>query len=340
VTQEERDRLTSLIGRERLARVRRLGAVVLDVDDTLLARPALPGQDRAEAPGREVQPLIRGLLGKGVRVILVTGHGWEQLKRRWIEPSLLQSVATAGRLQIYANRGATKVVCDNTTFSEDRAYRDVHAIASEHQTPLLQLLTSLREAYVRDLQTRASWYRRTYSRFDFDQTPVVSLREEVVAQLRPLPSRVHASGVAPDPRSDLSERGRAELDEQGLSGVYELGESGRSTIEIVRRGISKRVALEDAIRVLSATTGASQQATERSLVYVGDEFHPGGNDRVVAVSFPQCLCFSVAPATAGGAGTRGVIDLSEQTGASGPAAAQHFLSFLLDSLSEELAPQV
>ena len=189
----DRDRLAKLVSRERLAGVRRFGAVVLDVDDTLLARPALLGEDRAEDTGQRVGALVRGLLSKGVRIVLVTGHGWEQLKHRWIEPSLLQSGATIERLPIYANRGATKIVCNRAGFSEDRVYQDVHLIAQEHRTPLLRLLSSLQHAYFQDFQARASWYRRTFPRFDFDQTPTVSLRDGVVAELRPLPSRVHAA---------------------------------------------------------------------------------------------------------------------------------------------------
>jgi hypothetical protein len=340
VRETDRDWLAKVIDRERLAAVRRFGAIVLDVDDTLLARPALRGEDRAEDSGQRVGALIRGLLDRGVRVILITGHGWGQLQRRWIVPSPLESTAATERLQIYATRGATKVVCDTAAFSEDRAYSDLYAITHEHRIPLVHLLTSLQEEYVRDFQARASWYRRTYSRFDFDQMPTVSLREEVVAELRPLPSRVHATRGGRDPRSELSTRGRAELNRIGLSGLYELGESGRSTIEIVRRGISKRIALEDAIRMLSATTGAPGEAIESSLLYVGDEFSPGGNDHVVSASFPRCLCFSVSPLTTGGEGTTGVIELSPHVGESGPAATQSFLSFLLETLSEEPVPLV
>jgi hypothetical protein len=207
-----------------------------------------------------------------VRVILITGHGWEQLKRRWIVPSLLESMTATERLQIYANRGATKVVCDNVAFSEDRAYRDAHAIAHEHRIPLVHLLTSLQEEYVRDFQARASWYRQTYSRFDFDQMPTVSLREEVVAELRPLPSRVHATRGGGDPRSQLSTRGRAQMNRIGLSGLYELGESGRSTIEIVRRGVSKTESHSKTRSGCSRRHGAAAEVIESSLLYVGDEF--------------------------------------------------------------------
>lgn len=132
----------------------------------------------------------------------------------------------------------------------------------------------------------------------------------------------------------------AELTRMGLSELYDLGESGRSTIEVMRRGISKRTAVEDAIRALSATTGASLDATEASLLYVGDEFSPGGNDHVVFTSFPRCLCFSVSPSATRGKGTTSVIELSEQIGESGPSAAQSFLWFLFQTLSDEPLPSV
>ncbi len=336
------DLLATQISRSFRRRLRGRGALVLDVDDTLLARPPLPGDSQAEDSGHEVAGLIRGLLANGMRVVLVTGHGWEQLRRRWIEPWLLPIGTEADRLLIYANRGATKIAPDGGALIEDRAYRLRHALAPEHRTPLLGLLSSLRERHSRDIERRVSWYRRRYPRFDFDQAPTVSVREEVVAFLRPLPSRAHATEERPpraaggaDPRSRIAAYGRAELCRMGLAGRYELAESGRSTIEIMRGGISKRVAIEDTIRGLSATTGALAAPIEESLIYVGDEFYPGGNDRAVHASFPRCRCFSVSPTAKRGGHTEGVTELPRLIGESGPAAARSLLSFLLRTISEE-----
>jgi hypothetical protein len=339
VNPEDHDRLATLIGWARLEGVRDHGAVVLDVDDTLLPRPTLLGEDRAEESGQQMGAVIRSLLKTGVRVTLITGHGWEQLQHRWVEPCLLDEPEGAiQNLLVYANRGATKVVFDGAGFAEDRSYGERHAIAQEHRISVLQLLSALQQVYVRDLQMRPSWYGQAFPRFDFDEVPTVSLREEVVAVLRPLPSRAHASEAGADPRSDLSARGRTELNRLGLSGLYEVGECGRSTIEVIRRGVSKRIAVEDLIQTLSATTGTPATVIEGSLIYVGDEFFLGGNDLVVSASFPRCLCLSVSPLITRVPCAWGVIDLTEQAGESGPAATLALLTFLLQRLSGETGP--
>jgi hypothetical protein len=317
-----------------------LGAIALDVDDTLLARPPFLGEAPTPDSGQRVGAVILSLLKGGVRVILITGHGWEQLRRRWVGPLLRQYGGPAEGLQIYANRGATKLAVDGGRVSEDRGYRDGHVIAEAHREAILQVLRSLQTAYLRDFEARASWYRQTFPRFDFDQLPAVSLREEVVAELRPLPSRAHTAHQGEDVRAQIAARGRHELDRSGLLGRYELGESGKSTIEVVRRGVSKRLALEDTIRTLAARADASTETIERALIYVGDEFSPGGNDHVISTTFPRCLCVSVSPVSVRGEGAENVVELPALLRESGPAAALAFLSLLHQELSGNAVPLV
>jgi hypothetical protein len=118
-----------------------------------------------------------------------------------------------------------------------------------------------------------------------------------------------------------------------LSDSYELAESGRSSIEITRRGISKEAALRDLLAEISGATGAHASDTEAALVYVGDEFYEGGNDSVVPRAFPRALCFSVAPARDGQETQAGVVSLACATqGAEtrGTAATHALLAHLLN----------
>jgi hypothetical protein len=107
--------LDTLLQASVVERVLRHGALLLDVDDTILVR------ERAGRGGPETfadspsAALLPKLLTRGFRLCLITGHGWKQLESRLISP-LTEHLRLSGtqeaieKLHIYANRGATKIL--------------------------------------------------------------------------------------------------------------------------------------------------------------------------------------------------------------------------------------
>lgn len=341
-----RGELDGLMDAARVERLRLSGALVLDVDDTLLARVRADGgageETFAESAAAAALP---ELLRRGFNVCLITGHGWRQLETRLVAPvgeHLRESCdATAAasciaRLRVYANRGATKIVWDGTRHAVDEVYGARHQLRDEDLPALCALLESLAAEFEADVRARGDWYEASFPRFDFEALPArVSGREGAVLVLRPVPSLIHAAGdavaassLASNPRAEVYARGLELLRRAGLSERYELAESGRSSIEITRRGVSKEAAMRDAIGELSAASGAGESVVEESIVYVGDEFFAGGNDFVIPQLFPRALCLSVAGGSAAG-GAAGVVPLTRASGATGTAATENLLAHLL-----------
>ena len=133
-----------------------------------------------------------------------------------------------------------------------------------------------------------------------------------------------------NPRAEVNERGRELLRRAGLDGDYELAESGRSSIEITRRGVSKEAAVADLLAEVSRATGGGAAGAEESLVYVGDEFGEGGNDAVIPRVFPRSLCLSVAPERGEHEARAGVVSLARAARAEGTAATHALLAHLLN----------
>jgi hypothetical protein len=119
------------------------------------------------------------------------------------------------------------------------------------------------------------------------------------------------------------------LKNAGLDTKYEIAESGKSTIEIANRRVSKKLAVRDLFRQIAADADLRSETVEESSIYVGDEFGPGGNDLVVRESFPGLLCCSVAAEK-----QRGVILLPEFFSVEGIAATAALVSRILKILTE------
>jgi hypothetical protein len=197
------------------------------------------------------------------------------------------------------------------------------------------LLESLGAEFDADVRARHEWYEAAFPRFDFATLPArVDEREGAVLVLRPIPAQRHAAtGAGLNPRAEVYERGLRLLRRAHLDGEYEIAESGRSSIEITRRGVSKETALRDLLAEISGATGAPVADVEESLVYVGDEFDAGGNDAVIPPVFPRALCLSVAPAVAGRDGREtpgGVVSLARATRAEATVATHALLAHLLN----------
>ncbi|HEX8459763.1 MAG TPA: hypothetical protein VF656_20890 [Pyrinomonadaceae bacterium] len=336
--------LSQWLDEARVERLRHEGALVLDVDDTLLAREGASGREETFAESRTAA-LLPELLRRGFRVGLVTGHGWAQLHARLVAPVVehLREMdgdddgvaACLARLRVYANRGATKIVWDGVRHHVEETYGARYQLRAADVPLLRRLLERLGAEFDADVRARREWYAASFPRFDFASLPArVREREGAVLVLRPIPARRHAAaGVASNPRAQVCARGIEMLGGAGLESEYELGESGRSSIEITRRGISKEAALRDLAAEISAATGARAADTEAALVYVGDEFYAGGNDWVVPRAFPRALCFSVAGALDERETEAGVVSLAgaaEGARTRGTEATHALLAHLLN----------
>lgn len=296
--------LEKILSLERLTKMRDNGAVFFDVDDTLLARRRTSFENDQTFSESAAAILIPQLLIAGVRVCLITGHGWNQLKRRLVLP-LIGDVSKKfsqkrnelfERFFIYANRGATKLVWKTNNYKEDKIYGREFALDTVESTALRGIFTSLTEILIEDFERRESLYKQTFPNFAFDELPPKIIeREKVVLSLRPIPSRTHSNvTVSESPRRKLFLVGLDLLKKTKLNGKYELEESGKSTLEITKKGISKKNAFQDMIFEIAKQKKITPELVESSSIYVGDEFSINGNDYTIATNFLHTLCFSVA----------------------------------------------
>jgi hypothetical protein len=332
--------LGELLDAARVERLRRAGALALDVDDTLLARERAAG---GGAGGEETfaesasAALLPEILRRGFRVGLITGHGWRQLESRLVAPVVERLRETGDessieRLRVYANRGASKIVWDGARHGVEEMYGERHQLRVPDVAALRGLLETLGAEFDAQVGARGEWYRAAFPLFDFSTLPARVLeREGAVLVLRPIPARRHAgAGVRLNPRAEIYARGLSLLRGARLDGDYELAESGRSSIEITRRGVSKEAAMRDLLAEVARATGEAEAAAESALVYVGDEFDAGGNDAVIPQVFPRALCLSVVGGRAGRATPAGVVSLARAARAEGTAATHALLSHLLN----------
>ncbi len=316
----------TVIDASRIERVMKHGALLLDVDDTLLVRERAVGGGSETFADSPSAALLPQLLDRGVRLCLITGHGWQQLETRLIAPLIehLQSPGSLKRLSIYANRGATKILWDGSRHVVDEAYGVSYQLRAGELKSLSDLFNSLADEFRVDFDSRADWYRKTFPRFDFTSLPAtVTAREGALLVLRPVPTAKHAeSATAIDVRDRLYERGLELLEQAGFTDDYEIARSGRSSIEITRRGVSKEVAVRDLIAGIVKSSRESPSLVEESMVYVGDEFFPGGNDYELPALFPTVIFLSVSGEGAPDKLASGVISLEAVTRKSGPAATE------------------
>lgn len=333
--------LSKLIDQPRTQHLRLKGALILDVDDTLLAREGASGGREETFDESASAALLPELLRRGFNLCLITGHGWRQLASRLVAP-IVERLRESGheavieRLRVYANRGATKIVWENRGYKVDESYGARHELRARDVPTLRVLLQSLGVEFDTEVNGRREWYREVFPRFDFARLPArVDEREGAMLVLRPIPSRTHAANPSSsvDSRTRVFERGLDLLRQANLSDDYEVALAGRSSIEITRRGVSKEAAMRDLIEWLAALSGESTESVEESLVYVGDEFIPGGNDFEIPLLFPRALCMSVAGEHLGRESPAGVVHLTRVTGAQGTTATEALLTHLLN-LSE------
>jgi hypothetical protein len=337
--------LGKLLDAAHVARVRRAGAFVFDVDDTLLARERAGGAGAETFAESAPAALLPELLRRGFNLCLITGHGWQQLQSRLVAPVVARlresgdddAAACIVRLRVYANRGATKISWDGERHAVAEVYGARHQLRDGDRAALRELLETLGAEFDAEVKTRREWFQATFPRFDFATLPArVSEREGAVLVLRPVPARLHAADGSSNPRAQLYERGLQLLQRARLSDDYELALSGRSSIEITRRGVSKEAAMRDLVAELATATGEDTAIgegaarVEESLVYVGDEFFAGGNDFVIPRVFPRALCLSVAAEHEGVETAAGVVPLVRATGAEGTAAAEALLAHVLN----------
>ncbi|HEV7903547.1 MAG TPA: hypothetical protein VGO96_06880, partial [Pyrinomonadaceae bacterium] len=234
--------LDEVIDAARVERVRRAGALVLDVDDTLLARERkgdAGGEILAETfAGSASAALLPELLRRGFNVCLITGHGWSQLESRLIAPLVARlresgdgdetAASCVERLRVYANRGATKIVWDGERYASEEVYGARHQLRDADRGALRELLEFLGAEFEREVSARREWFEATFPRFDFATLPArVSEREGAVLVLRPIPARMHAADGAANARAEVYARGLEWLRHKNLSERYELAESGR-----------------------------------------------------------------------------------------------------------------
>lgn len=330
--------LSKLIDASRIEHLRLKGALVLDVDDTLLARQGTNGAGQETFDESAAAALLPEFLRRGFNLCLITGHGWRQLESRLVSPIVERlressDEAFSERLRIYANRGATRITWDGARHTVDERYGERYQLRAVDVAALRGLLESLGAEFEADLRKRGEWYRQAFPRFDFGALPArVAEREGAVLVLRPIPAQIHAAEGQPDAdsRAQLYERGLELLHRTDFGDDYQLARSGRSSIEITRRSVSKEAAMRDLIARLSELSGESAASVEESLAYVGDEFLTGGNDFVIPLLFPRALCLSVAGEHLGGESPSGVVQLTQATGLQGTAAAEALLRHFLN----------
>lgn len=299
--------LEIILSRARTEKLRQNGAIVFDVDDTLLARRTKPtGCDQvfSESPAAVSLPL---LLNAGIKVCIITGHGWKQLENRLVKPLAdyvlinfaEKSAEMLKNFYIYANRGATKIVWQNGIFIKDESYGHKFILENEDVVKLREIFNKLINYFKKDFIKHEDFYRLTFSKFNFDESvPQIIERENVVLGLRPVPSETHCETHFSwkSPRHKLYILGGKKIREANLDKKYEIGKSGKSTLEIIRNSVSKKIAFQDLKSRIAKEKQVSTDTVESSIIYIGDEFTPDGNDYVISQNFTYCLCFSVAPA--------------------------------------------
>lgn len=287
--------------------MRQHGAIVFDVDDTLLERRKnVHENDQVFSESSAAMSLIR-LLELGVRVCLITGHGWTQLEDRLVKPLIKELLQTfpdsyrklATRFFVYANRGATKIIWQGEQFKEDENHGKRFALNDSDLDKIDKVFSELNGIFCRDFAKKEILYRQKFEQFNFNELPPKIIgREKVVLGLRPIPSEWHSKRKSSDsPRQKLFEKGVKLLKENGLDAKYDLSQSGKSTLEITHKSVSKEIAFSDIIETIAKENRISTKQVEESSIYIGDEFFVGGNDFIIAERFPKTLCISVSPAT-------------------------------------------
>lgn len=327
-------KLDSVLSPERLENLRRSGVIIFDVDDTLLARRRFSSERDQIFSESAAAVSVPQLLKIGLTVCVVTGHGWAQLEKRFVSP-LTEEIREnreeiLKRFFVYANRGAMKIVREYGEYREDVNYGNEFSIDKSDWHRLRVILENLNGFFNTDFTALKEWYLKNFPKFAFDELPPeVTSREKKVLVLRPIPSEAHRENeFTESPRQILFSLGAEALKTAGLDAKYEITQTGKSTLEITKRKVSKKLAFQDLFLQIAKEKDISPETVEESSVFIGDEFAPGGNDHIIPQSFPRALCFSAASA-----GQENVISLHDLFQLEGIPATSALTAYIIKILT-------
>lgn len=290
------------------------GALITDVDETILnvTTDRIHHQRLEETLDESpTLPIIAELLVKGFPLCVITGNAYPQFERRFVAP--LRNYLTARddrpalhKLEVYANGAATHLTFDaDGRPVGDELYNKRSLIPAEDQEAIVAVLTEVGDRLAATELHRptlepdyddATWayaYDPASGHWIGEDSGVARPIPWVTARgngaqitLKPLPSQKHTRHPGtPDLRQyalDLvTERLRERLGPR--ADRYVVAPGGWSSIDVTR-GISKATAVEHYL----ATHGLIPE----EVLYLGNEFRPGGNDQPVIETIPgiQAMC--------------------------------------------------
>jgi hypothetical protein len=272
------DALDKVITPSRMQTLRARGVLILDVDDTLLARrngSTADGEKFGDSPAALMLPQ---LLHVGVRVALMTGHGWEQLDERLIKTFLQQiskepSLVLNDHFYAYANRGATRIIFDGSTWRLDEKYARGFVFSPDELKALTAILTELADI----LRAHTNEQR-------------IESREDSILSLRTVGIQIPDWELV---RHHLVALGRERLEKKGYASRFQITPAGKNSVEIASTDASKSFACADLFARIGGAEGCTSDQVRANSLYIGDEFEPEGNDKEVALAFRDLQCISV-----------------------------------------------
>lgn len=266
-----------IITEARIETLKAKGVLIFDVDDTLLARrdgSTAKGETFAESRAAMMLP---DLIRAGIRVALITGHGWDQLHERMVAPLLHkiseEPMELGERFFAYANRGATRINFDDDGWRLDADYARVFRFAPEELATLTAILTELTEMlgpYTHDVK--------------------IECREDSILSLRTVAKEIPKWESV---RQQLVTFGQKRLEEKGLRSRFQIAAAGKNSVEIASDSASKTYACADLFARVGDIAGCTADEARTASLYIGDEFEPGGNDGEVAIAYPDLKSISV-----------------------------------------------
>ena len=300
-------RVRDLIDEQFVVRLAKSGALILDVDDTLLARRGGSSESGETFADSEAARLLPDLAKCGIYVALVTGHGLGQLSQRLLDPLAIeltpvQSVSGFAGPVVYANRGAIRLEFVDGVFVRTAANGERFEIGEGNRRELAAIA---KEIYPVG-----------------DKEPVLELRDGVILSMRPFSEEARRIAIG---------SGRQLLKEAGLDVSFEMIAAGKSTIEVSVCGLTKSVACTDLLASISRKRALPPEQVEAASLMIGDEFGEGGNDRVVADEFPLMTCISVTKAVSESP-SKNVLEMSDLSGFPSTKAAAVILRQILETI--------
>lgn len=292
------------------------GAIIFDIDETLLEVTVDRIKNRRfeeTLANSHVLPVVAELLIKEFQLCAITGNDLTKFEHRFIEPlrdhlAALGQVIALTRLEVYGNGAATHLTfaADGAAIP-DQAYNDRARIPEGDHRIIIDVLTEvaewaaerylLREAMapVYDLSSWAYKYDTTTRRWlacegsEVHSIPYVSARgNRAMVTLKPLPSQKHIQVTG---QTDIREQVLTEVQNRLSVALgaryrrYAVQAGGWSSIDVTL-GISKATAVEHYL--------AQHELEPEQVVYLANEFRPGGNDQPVLDGIPriQAICIN------------------------------------------------